>query len=227
MKNSDVKIIYTEKEDGNMNLIDFRQKFLEKNNLTDKKQIVVQQIHGDKILNVDKNYSEVQDADGMITNDKEVALFTRTSDCLPILFFDPNKQVIAAVHAGREGTFKKIAQKTVEKFVKEYESKPQEIQVEIGPSICNLCYEIDREVDKQMVEYVKDNFGEEFLFESNNPSKINIDLKEINKKQLIESGILEENLNIVDHCTKCSGDKHFSYRRDPNKGNFASVIYFK
>lgn len=215
-----VKIIYTKNTDGNMNYREIRQRFLEKNKIN-KKPIVVQQVHDNDVIVVDKNYDKVVDVDGMITDDKEVALFARTSDCLPILFLDPNKKVIAAVHTGREGTFKRISQKTVEKMVKEFDSDPGEILIEIGPSIGGCCYEVSQE----MVDFVKSEFGEEFLSGGNNNR--NIDLRDINKKQLIEAGIKEDNIGIIDICTMCSDSDYFSYRKNPGDGNFASVIYLK
>jgi YfiH family protein len=221
MNHKDIKIIYTERVNGNMNLPENREKFLEQNNLSHLNPIVVKQVHSNNVIDVDKNYSEKIEADGMITNDKDLILISRMSDCVPLLFFDPIKKVIAAVHAGREGTFKKIAQKTVEKFVNEFDSDPENILVEIGPSIGGCCYE----VDQSMVGFVRENFGPEFLTGGENNR--NIDLKGINKKVLIESGIKEENINDLCICTKCGDHQYFSYRKKPEEGNFASMIYLK
>ena len=43
----------------------------------------------------------------LITNKKGIALGILTADCAPILIYDPKKNIIAAVHAGWKGAYKK------------------------------------------------------------------------------------------------------------------------
>ncbi|NCS99220.1 peptidoglycan editing factor PgeF [Candidatus Parcubacteria bacterium] len=220
MKHPLIEIFYTKKPDGNMNFQEFRQNFLEKHKIS-RKPIVVEQIHGKKVILVDKNYNQKQKADGMITNDKNVVLISRMSDCIPVLFLDPLKKAIAVIHAGREGTFQNISGEAVQKFISEFNSDPKNILVEIGPGICGDCYEVSRE----MVDFVRDNFGEKFL--TGGANNRNINLKAINEKHLVDSGILPENISNVGICTRCGDKNYFSYRKNPEEGNFATMIYLK
>ncbi|HKJ80314.1 MAG TPA: laccase domain-containing protein, partial [Prolixibacteraceae bacterium] len=48
--------------------------------------------------------SGLQNIDALVTNEKATCLCVQTADCVPILLFDPVKNVIAAVHAGWRGT---------------------------------------------------------------------------------------------------------------------------
>jgi len=58
--------------------------------------------------------------DGLITDKKGITLTTTNADCILILFYDPVKKVIANVHSGWKGTFKKIAEKTVIKMIPDF-----------------------------------------------------------------------------------------------------------
>ena len=62
---------------------------------------------------------ELQDVDAVVTNLKGYCLCVSTADCVPILIYDPVKQVIAAVHAGWRGTVGRIVEKTLETMINE------------------------------------------------------------------------------------------------------------
>ena len=67
----------------------------------------------------------------------------------------PSKRVVAAVHAGWRGSVKLIARKTVEILNKEFNCKPGDLLVGIGPSIGPCHYEIGPDV----IAHVKGAFG--------------------------------------------------------------------
>jgi YfiH family protein len=83
------------------------------------------------------------------------------ADCVPILFYDPNKKVIGIAHAGWKGTVSKIARNTVNAMNKNYNSKPKDIIAGIGPAIGPCCYEVKLDVVKK-VEKSLDN-GKEII----------------------------------------------------------------
>ena len=174
------------------------------------------QIHSN-LVNTISCKTNPQTCDALVTNKPNTPLMVMVADCIPILFFDLVKKVIGVAHAGRVGTFEKIAVNTINKMQNEYNSHPKDIKVILGPSIQKCCYE----VNKQMYQFVKENFGEEFV------NNRNIDLQGINKKQLLKAGIKEENINISPICTKCSNKPFFSYRNDKTCGRFAGIIMLK
>ncbi len=53
--------------------------------------------------------SDIEDTDGLITDEPNIPLVVFSADCVPILMVEPHKRVIAAVHAGWRGTLKRIA----------------------------------------------------------------------------------------------------------------------
>jgi YfiH family protein len=136
----------------------------------------------------------------------------QTADCVPILLFDPEKKVVAAVHAGWRGTVSKILAKTVGQMVEKFDCQPSDIVAGIGPSIHMHAYEVGAEV----VEAVQDNFGNStaLLKPSLTEGKAFFDLWEANKTILIESGIPEENIEVMGLCSFEHADLFYSARRD-------------
>lgn len=176
------------------------------------------QVHTDNIIIVDNSSPHlIKECDAMITNTKGLALMVLTADCIGVLFCDIEQNIIAVAHAGRNGTFMQISAKVIDKMKNAFNSNPKNIKVYLGPSIQKCCYEVDHAT----AEFVKNNFGEEFV------SKRNIDLQAINKSQLIDSGVKQENIYIDYTCTKCSTKPYFSYRQDKNCGRFVGVIMIK
>ncbi len=93
----------------------------------------------------------------MVTARKNIALAVSIADCTPILIYDKKNKIIAGVHSGWRGTYKRILEKTIRKMLKEFNSDPQNIIAYLGPSICQKHYEVGDEVAKK--------FTREFVFE--------------------------------------------------------------
>jgi len=84
--------------------------------------------------------------DALITDRPGLLLAVQVADCLPILLFDAEKRVVAAVHAGWRGTAKRIAEKAVGRMRAEFGSNPKKLRAVIGPGIHGCCYEVGRDV---------------------------------------------------------------------------------
>ncbi|MFA4922718.1 MAG: laccase domain-containing protein [Ignavibacteriaceae bacterium] len=61
------------------------------------------QIHGDKIIFVDKPGYQGE-SDTMITDKPNLGLAISTADCTSIFLFEPKRKIIAGVHSGWRGT---------------------------------------------------------------------------------------------------------------------------
>lgn len=192
--------------------------------------VISDQIHSDiiKVVNTNdkgKGYwsqEKLNGIDGLITNIRGIPLMTIYADCVPLFFVDPVKKAIGVSHAGWKGTVLKIGKKTVEAMVNEYGSNPKDIIAVIGPSIGKCCYEVDKRVI--------DEFNRSFI-----DTSTFVDLKEDNKYQLnlwranqitlIESGLLEENIEIANLCTGCNTDLFYSHRMENGKtGRMGAII---
>lgn len=174
------------------------------------------QIHGDNIHVYD---GEISDGDGLITTKRKVGIGIFTADCVPILLFDPEKDVICSVHSGWKGTFNKIAAKAVEKMVLEFGSSPLDIQVRIGPHIRDCCYQVSTEL--------MDHFLEDDLYDSSIRVKDRLSLENCIIAQLKFQKIKKENIKSLNMCTYCEDEiKLYSYRKSTLRyGRMFSFIY--
>ena len=163
------------------------------------------------------------DIDGLVTNQKGVALVTQYADCTPLLFCDPVKKVCATSHAGWRGTAAKIGAVTVEKMVSEFGCRREDIIAAIGPAICKDCYEVDTPVYDA---FIKNSVPlRDVFFPLGDGIHFNLDLKRANLNILLESGIKQENIDVADLCTCCNSDTLHSHRATGGKrGNLAAII---
>lgn len=168
-----------------------------------------------------QDYEEV---DGLMTDEKDIVLFTYYADCVPLYFVDTVKKVIALSHSGRMGTVKRMGAKTIEKMISVYGSKTEDIICAIGPSICKDCYEVGEEVAEEFkrefdVQEVKD------FLEYKQNGKYQLDLWRANEIILLNAGIKKENIENRQICTCCNEDILFSHRASKGKrGNLAAFM---
>jgi hypothetical protein len=219
---SKVLINFTTIDDGNLayhvgdikeNVDKNRQNLALKLGYKNEDLVYMNQVHGNNVEIVDETSPKyIDNCDGLITNTKNLPLMVMVADCIPILFYDEIKGVIAAVHAGRNSTFLRIVEITAKKMIENFSCEPKDIKVIMGPSIQKCCYEVNDE----LLKIVETSFGKEFCIGKN------IDLQGINKKLLENLGI--KNIDISDICTKCSNEPYFSFRKNPKTGRFAGII---
>lgn len=178
------------------------------------KFVFPRQTHSDHVAVATSGSSEntISDTDALITNEPGLFVCVQTADCVPILLYDPQRKVVAAIHAGWKGTVSKIAHKSVQKMTEKYGSNPTDIIAGIGPSIHMHAYEVGPEV----VDLVKTNFSNSpvLLKPSLTIGRAFFDLWEANKTILIESGIPEENIEVMGLCTFEHASLFYSARRD-------------
>ncbi len=199
------------------NVVQNRQIIADDNSFLLENLVYMKQIHSNNVKIVKNSFiNEMQNCDGIITSKRKIPLMTMAADCTPVLIYDKEKRVIAAVHSGREGTKKEIVKNALELFVKEFGSNIKDIAVAVGASIGKCCYEIGEEIAKSMNKgYIDKKNGSYFL-----------DIKSMLKDQLLNFGLEEENIDISPICTSCDKN-YFSYRRDGKCGRFCGIIMLK
>jgi YfiH family protein len=159
-------------------------------------------------------------ADSILTDNPLITLFMRFADCVPLLFYDPQKGIVGIAHAGWLGTVRGVARRTIEKMKSQYGSKPENIVAGIGPSISRDHYEIGPDV----ILKVRESFGaeEERLLESRN-GRVYLDLWMANYIQLQKAGL--EKIEVSEVCTACHLEDWFSHRAEKGKtGRFGALI---
>ena len=108
--------------------------------------LTAQQIHGDKIAAVDQPVArdkEFAGCDGLITNQKRIALGIHVADCCAIYIVDPKMPAIGLVHSGKKGTERAIVSKAIQQMREHFRSDPAELIVQLSPCIRPPHYEID------------------------------------------------------------------------------------
>lgn len=168
----------------------------------------------------------ILETDAMITNEKEICLVVFGADCVPMIFYDPIKKVIAVAHAGWKGTVNKIAASVINKMQNSFSCHCSDIIASIGPSIGPCCYSIGDEVK----DLVKKSFMENYklVLKKNNNNQDIFDLWYANKLIMLEEGIPEKNIETANSCTSCKKETFYSHRAEQGKtGRFAIGIMMK
>jgi len=108
--------------------------------------LTAQQIHGDQIAIVDKPVAgnkELGGCDGIVTNQKKIALGIHVADCCAIYVVDPKTPAIGLVHSGKKGTERAIVSNAIQQMREHFGSDPGELVVQLSPCIRPPHYEID------------------------------------------------------------------------------------
>ena len=189
------------------------------------------QIHGTEIRRVTAAERSLPplaarpaDCDGLITDEPGVPLCVFTADCVPVLFHEPEAGVICAVHSGWKGTAHDMMGAAVA-AVERMGGRAERLRAAIGPAISRCCYETGPEV-KEAVEALLGPDAEGVCPpEEGVPGKFMVDLKETNRRRLLQLGVRAENIDVSPDCTKCMSDVYWSHRATGGRrGTMASII---
>lgn len=162
----------------------------------------------------DFSVKKLKGIDGLMTNEGNVVLATSYADCVPLFFADEKNHAIAASHAGWRGTIGGIGDKTVKAMEREFGTKPEDLKVVIGPSICRDCYEVSEDVAERFMELE----GKTVLpSPQNKPGKYQLNLWLANEAILLKAGVLKKNIHISGICTCCNSELLFSHRASKGK----------
>ena len=117
-----------------------------------KKIILLNQVHSNKFHFIDIHSKPIDkfEGDALITNKKNTPIAVLTADCVPVLIYDDNKKMIAAIHAGWMGCYKGIVQKVV-KFMIKKGCSSKNMTAAIGPCISSNNYEIKEDFMKKFI----------------------------------------------------------------------------
>ncbi|MDC3164909.1 peptidoglycan editing factor PgeF [Prochlorococcus sp. AH-716-F10] len=184
---------------------------------------VLNQIHSNQVVFGSKaQEKERVEADGIICDKHNQNLWIYTADCMPILFADKTKRIVAALHCGRKGLENKIIRNLLKIFSYKGCSK-EDILVAIGPSISKKHYLIDKKTLQDF--YKKAVSNEPFLDDTGNllnlkelvkleeKDSISLNLKKYAHIQLLKENISNSNIDISNLCTYESNHNFYSWRR--------------
>ena len=163
------------------------------------------------------------EADGLMTDLPGVALMVYAADCVPILFYDPVRRCVAAVHAGWRGTAAGIAVAAVDRMKNVYGSRPSDILAAIGPGLCDHCFETHEDVPNAMTAAMGTGVLRHMKIKEN--GKFAVDLKAVNAMRLEQAGLEPDHIAVCGACPSCEPDKFWSHRKlGANRGSMAAAI---
>jgi len=111
------------------------------------------QTHGDGVAVVDPDHPLLRAAgpravislpqtDAIIVTAPDTVAVIVTADCVPAMVWDAATPRAALAHAGWRGTYHRILAKALRRMIA-LGSRPQDLRVWLGPSICGRHYEVD------------------------------------------------------------------------------------
>jgi polyphenol oxidase len=185
-------------------------------------------------------------ADGLLSAQPGCLIAVQTADCVPVLVTDRKRRVVGAFHAGWRGTAKRIVENGVGRMRLEFGSRPADLIAAIGPAIGPCCYAVGEEVlaeFESQFTYGRELFREVYDSDSlrqrypmlflnqrapgHGPSgsRLHVDLREGNRRQLLACGVPARSIQEVGGCTQCSPDLYFSHRGSNGRtGRMMAVI---
>ena len=227
-------IAFSSRRHGNMSLyygdtseaLDNRRNFLSSLGIDYRDLICGRQIHGNNIKYVtedDKGSGafayggSMPDVDGFITDKKNVPIAVFTADCLSVFIYDPKTPSIGMVHCGWRSSKENIVLTAIKLMQERFNIEPKNLYAGFGSSIRGCCYEVSKDF--------KDYFSQALIEKD---GKFYLDLAAVNKEQLINAGLKEENIFPPQVCTFCHNDEFFSYRKEGIAcGRMMSVMMLK
>ena len=150
-------------------------------------------------------------ADGLITSSPDVTLFHYAADCAICLFLDPVKKVTGCLHASWKGSLLGIFEAEIQHFKSEFKSDPKDIIAVLLPSISVEYFEVGTECAEQ---FEQAGYGE--FIDYSTYDKPHVDLPKVNQKLLLNCGLRQENVHVIDDLCTYHDEKLFhSFRRGP------------
>ncbi|MCC7370003.1 MAG: peptidoglycan editing factor PgeF [Chloroflexi bacterium] len=169
--------------------------------------VTTPQVHGNAVLHVTAETAPTAlqtRADILVTDRPGFLIVQRYADCVPILLWHPERDVVGVAHAGWRGTAVDVAGTAVA-AVRELAGNRDGIRAAIGPSIGPCCFEVGEEVVAAFPEHPDTaSIGPR--------GRPHVDLWEINRRQLQAAGLAEDAIEVAQVCTRCDARTFFSHR---------------
>jgi YfiH family protein len=189
--------------DQDCSSINIRKRFVANLGFDPSHLVVPNQVHSNKIKLVDRPCF-IENVDGIISKSRNIVLSILVADCIPLFLFNPTSKHFALVHSGWRGTDKNICLNVINKL-KDQGDNSKDLLAIIGPSIGQCCFEVGSEVASK--------FDACYSF-NGKKDKMMLNLSNILKDQLIQSGVKRNNIFINKQCTYCETELFHSYRRE-------------
>jgi len=204
-------------------VLDNRRNFLSSLGIDYLSLVCAEQVHGNNVRYVNEtdegsgvlaDDNSIPNTDGFITDVRNLPLAIFTADCFSIFLYDPFRPAIGLIHAGWRSSKSSIVTSAIQLMQDKFKTEPGQLSVGFGPGIRDCCYEVSGEFRDSFSCGLVERAGSLYL-----------DLAQANKKQLMDSGVKEENISDARFCTSCANGEFFSFRKEgKGTGRMLSVI---
>lgn len=171
------------------------QRMLETNHF-----VSLHQVHGNTTIIARSPSQREKDADGVVTDTKDLWLHVRTADCQSFVIYDPLLEVVGVLHAGWKGLVCGAIPSFFETMKAEWPIDASRILIGAGPSLCTACSEFTDPL--QELPGIDSTF-----FQGKH-----VDLRAIADNQFIQCGIQKTHIDRLPDCTRCHPETYWSYR---------------
>jgi YfiH family protein len=189
------------------------------------------QSHSDVIAKVTyankgKGVSSFEDgivADALYTLESKTPLAVFHADCVPVFIYHRLLPLVGVIHAGTEGTLKKITLKSLITIIQNEKLNPNDLFVQFGPSLDFAHHPISiQEVDRLVA--LDANYAQAIKVIS---GTFYLDIPLLNYMQTIDAGIPIDNIQVSLLDTYSNPQTFFSYQREKVTGRHISLILLK
>ncbi len=176
--------------------------------LRTKKIITLKQTHSTKVVDADLEKDSLDniieyEGDGLITSQPNVIIAVKTADCVPVLLFCLESNIISTIHCGWRGSVNDIVKKMI---VCMKQKSATNIYAIIGPSIHQKSYIVGEDFFQKFT--AKDsNYAKFFKFKE---QILTFDLRSFVQNKLLEEGVKIS--TIIDEDSFSMPAKYPSYR---------------
>ncbi len=159
------------------------------------------QVHGTRVhahANVPPGLLIMEGDDAHATACPGILLTVSVADCIPVSLVDPERRVIALLHAGWRG----VAGGMIESGIAALQamgSAPAALKLHLGPAICGLCYEVGPEVHAQLGLPVP-------------PAPEPVDIRAVAAARARHAGLPSAAITVSALCPRCAPERFFSHR---------------
>ncbi len=171
----------------------------------------VHQVHSAEAVTITRPLPDPPRADALVTAAPDVVLTILTADCQPVLFADPQAQVIGAAHAGWRGALDGVLEATLD-AMEGLGAQRGAITAVIGPSISQRAYEVGPEFFDRFIA-ADPAYGR--FFAAGDEDRMQFDLPGFGLYRLREAGV--GHAEWTRHCTYSDPARFFSYRRSVHR----------
>jgi YfiH family protein len=190
-------------------------------------------VHGNNVAVVDENFFKIsadekaeiiKNTDGLITSMPNIALSITAADCTPVALYDQAHHVICLLHVGWRGACSFIINNALEKMHTTFGVRARDLIVSVGPSIAALDYEVDTPVYEKFKEQYGDKELETF-FIPKSAGKYFLNVPEAIRLQLIEAGIVPDNIEFSHYSTTQNNVFFPSARKAGGVKNVTPIVF--